>query len=274
MRCSPFQCNRCWFINLTNREPRDQSASDLRLRAYTRRVNLDILWSRESSTVEKTMNLYNKAREFANTMGIQMNLDSTISSWPLGDGVGFSEAIVMLRYSLEKGNNAKSQSQYDTIRKVRALSTNMHESSAKNGASAMSFRSGLHCVNLATCPTDSIFFRAFLNGCQHRMGSITIQDTALSVQILMKILVQYEVKFSLTSTPVGRRRDIVTIASYLVMGFSCGLRSNEPFLMEATVVCEYINKGKLHEDSYVCLPLIGKIQERGWREKCHPFRGR
>ena len=260
MLCSPFQCDRCWFINLTNREPREQSASDLRLKAYIRRVNLDILWSRESSTVEKTMNLYNKAREFANTMGVRMNLDSTISAWPLGDGVGFSEAIVMLRYSLEKGNNAKSHCQFDTIRKVRALSTNMHESSAKNGASAMSFRSGPHCVNLATCPTDSIFFRAFLKGCQHRMGSITIQDTALSVQILMKILDQYEAEFSLTSTPVGRRRDIVMISSYLVMGFCCGLRGNEPFLMEATALCEYIDKGKLHEDAYVCLPLMGRFK--------------
>jgi len=101
MLCSPFQCDRCWFINLTNREPRDQSASDLRLSAYIHRVNLDILWSRESSTVEKTMNLFNRAREFANTMGIQVNMDSTISAWPLGDGVGFSEAVVMLHYSLD-----------------------------------------------------------------------------------------------------------------------------------------------------------------------------
>jgi len=129
------------------------------------------------------MNLYNKAREFANTMGIRINLDSTIYTWPLGDGVGFSEAIVMLRYSLEKGNNAKSRCQYDTIRKVRALSTKMNESSAKNGASAMSFRSGSHCVNLATRLTDSIFFRAFLKVCQHQMGSITVQDTALSIQM-------------------------------------------------------------------------------------------
>jgi len=92
------------------------------------------------------------------------------------------------------------------------------------------------------------------------MGSITVQDTALSIQILMEILVQYEVEFSLTSMPGGRRRDIVMIASYLVMGFCCGLRGNEPFLMEATAVCENINKGKLHEDSYVCLPLMGRFK--------------
>jgi len=168
-------------------------------------------------------------------MGIQVNLDSTISAWPLGDGVGFSEATVMLRYSLEKGNKAKSLCQYDTIRKVRALSTNMHESSAKNGASAMSFRSGLHCVNLAMCPTDSIFFRAFLKGCQNRMGSITVQDTALSIQILMKILVQYKVEISLMSTPGGRRRDIVMIASYLVM---CNTHLLQIILYYRLTVCK------------------------------------
>ena len=91
-------------------------------------------------------------------------------------------------------------------------------------------------------PDGFNFLSSLLKGCQHRMGSITIQDTALSIQILMKILVQYEVEFSLTSTPVSRRRDIVMIASYLIIGFCCGLRGNEPFLMEVTAVCEYIKK--------------------------------
>jgi len=87
-----------------------------------------------------------------------------------------------------------------------------------------------------------------------------VQDIALTVQILMKIFVQYKVEFALTTTPGGRRRDIVMIASYLVMGFCCGLRGNEPFLMEATAVCEYINKGKSHEDSYVCLLLMRRFK--------------
>jgi len=46
------------------------------------------------------------------------------------------------------------------------------------------------------------------------------------------------------------------------MDFCCGLRGNEPFLMEATAVCEYTNKGKLHEDSYVCLPLMGRLKNK------------
>jgi len=102
-------------------------------------------------------------------------MDSTIQPWPIGDFMGFGEAIIMLRYSLEKGHNASFH------RHFRTLSTNMYESSSTNGASALSMRSGAYCLNLAMRPTDSAFFRALLRGCDKRMGSITIQDTALSV---------------------------------------------------------------------------------------------
>jgi len=92
------------------------------------------------------------------------------------------------------------------------------------------------------------------------MGGITIQDTALSVPILLNILNRYELEFAdLLSTP-ARKRDIVMIASYLVMGFCDGLRGNEPFLMEATALCEYAEKGRHHKDAYVCLPLMGRFK--------------
>jgi hypothetical protein len=260
MLCSPFQCDRCWFINLKNKEPRSSSLTDVRLLSYIRRVNLDVLWSRESSTVEKTLNQYVKARTWADQMGIRMNMDSTIQPWAIGDSNGFGEAIIMLRYSLEKGHNASSHCQFDTIRKIRTLSTNMYESSSINGVSALSMRAGANCLNLSRCPTDSVFFRAFLRGCEKRMGGITIQDTALSVPILLNILNRYELEFAEPLSTAARKRDIVMIASYLVMGFCDGLRGNEPFLMEATALCEYAEKGRHHKDAYVCLPLMGRFK--------------
>ena len=166
----------------------------------------------------------------------------------------------MLRYSLEKGHNASSHCQFDTIRKIRTLSTNMYESSSTQGASALSMRAGANCLNLSSCPTDSVFFRAFLRGCEKRMGGITIQDTALSIPLLFNILNRYELEFENPLSTLARKRDIVMIASYLVMGFCDGLRGNEPFLMEATAVCEYAEKGRNHKDSFVCLPLMGRFK--------------
>jgi hypothetical protein len=127
-------------------------------------------------------------------------------------------------------------------------------------ASALSMRAGANCLNLSSCPTDSVFFRAFLRGCEKRMGGITIQDTALSIPILLNILNRYKLEFENPLSTLARKRDIVMIASYLVMGFCDGLRGNEPFLMEATAVCEYADKGRNHKDSFVCLPLMGRFK--------------
>ena len=50
MMSSPFQCDCCWFVNLSKREPNGASESDHRLLGYIRRVNLDMLWSSEATT--------------------------------------------------------------------------------------------------------------------------------------------------------------------------------------------------------------------------------
>ena len=155
MLCSPFQCDRCWFINLKNREPK-QHQSDTRLMMYIRRVNLDMLRSRETSTVEKSLSQYNKVKGWANEMGIRMNMDQAIQTWPMGDNIGFGEALIILRYSLEKGNNSKTHCQFDTIRRIRTMSTNMYESSAKHGGGTLAMRAGVQCLNLSPCSTDSV----------------------------------------------------------------------------------------------------------------------
>ena len=55
MWAAPFQCDWCWFINLKGREAITGSNKDERLLGYIRRVNLDIMWSREPGTVRITM---------------------------------------------------------------------------------------------------------------------------------------------------------------------------------------------------------------------------
>ena len=47
----PFQWEFCWFVNIKDKEACLVSPSDRLLLSYIRRVNLDIIWSREESTV-------------------------------------------------------------------------------------------------------------------------------------------------------------------------------------------------------------------------------
>ena len=95
MLCSPFQCDHFWFVNLCKWEPRAVSHSDERLLGYIRRVNLNLMWSRERGTVANTLASVNKGR----TMSIELGLvphPLKLGPWPLGDGQGFQIAIEML----------------------------------------------------------------------------------------------------------------------------------------------------------------------------------
>lgn len=55
---SPFQCDFCWFINLTGRVFDARRVGDRINLAIIRRVNLDVFWSREASTVINSNRLF------------------------------------------------------------------------------------------------------------------------------------------------------------------------------------------------------------------------
>ena len=55
MLFSPFQCNDCWFVNLTKRLSNETLEADVQLLAYIRQINLDVFWSNEPSTVGNTL---------------------------------------------------------------------------------------------------------------------------------------------------------------------------------------------------------------------------
>jgi hypothetical protein len=52
MLCAPFQCDICWFVNLKGRTPDVRCAQDRLNLALIRRVNLDVFWEKEPSTVK------------------------------------------------------------------------------------------------------------------------------------------------------------------------------------------------------------------------------
>ena len=59
---APFQCDHCWFVNINKREPEVSSLGDTRIMQYIRRVNLDVMWSRESGTVKNILGTLRKGK--------------------------------------------------------------------------------------------------------------------------------------------------------------------------------------------------------------------
>ena len=75
--------------------------SDKRLLGYIRRVNLDIMWSRERSTVGNTLSAVKKARDLSVELGLKpQNL--LLGPWPVGDDQGFQVEIEMILYLIIK----------------------------------------------------------------------------------------------------------------------------------------------------------------------------
>ena len=49
---APYQCEKCWFVNLSERLPRKPSIGDRHMLDLLLRDNIDIFWSRDISTVK------------------------------------------------------------------------------------------------------------------------------------------------------------------------------------------------------------------------------
>jgi hypothetical protein len=140
MISSPFQCEYCWYSNIYKAEANHWFMNDIRLLAYMRRVNLDVMWSREPSTVISTLNTLVKARKCSE----QLNMPSVtiqVGPWPVADTCGFQIAIEMLKHSQGKGKHDETYIQFDSIRKIRSAYSNAFDASPAHGLDNRKLRS-------------------------------------------------------------------------------------------------------------------------------------
>jgi len=265
----PFQCDTCWFINLKFRLPRENSDSDARLLEYIRRVNLDGMWSREPGTVNSIRLNLKKLIKYCKELNLEPTLPE-LGPWPIGDKVGFQVALAQLRYSQEQGQNALTHVQFDTIRKLRTSYSHIHEVSATaNSSYTHAFRTLLgKLFTNSNCPTQSRFFRKFMEGMLERMGKQTKSNMPLDYKILHLILDGYEKELNNESVPDNRKRWINMCGTFYLLGFVLSLRGNEGLMVEAHGLVSHLHYG-LEEDEehpYIVIPFLGRFKnEEGER---------
>ena len=139
---------------------------DARKLAYIRRVNLDIMWAREPSTVRNTLTTLNKARKFSEELGFSPVSIHT-GPWPVADTCGFQIAIEMIRYSQSEGKNDKSYVQFDSIRKIRSAYANVYDSGPSRCLDNRRLKSDRGSVmSFVNGNTDSKLFTQFMAGCE------------------------------------------------------------------------------------------------------------
>ncbi len=247
-------------MNLKQEEP-SKSFGDQRLLKYIRRANLDVMWSRESSTVKNNFEGVMKNFRRAADLGLRP-LSTPRGPWPVYDTVGMQICLQILRQSQESGRHDGTYQQFDSIRRLRSAAFIEHSSGVLGSRYGASFTgNGGKAVRISTCPTLSFFFEKFMKGLEKRMGRLVKRDKALDVKILMAILRGYELELEDARTSRARKRFITVVMAYMCVTFSGGMRGGEGFLLEASSLCELIEEGKSDRDTpHVLAPLLGKFK--------------
>ena len=241
---------------------------DARKLAYIRRVNLDIMWAREPSTVRNTLTTLNKARKFSEELGFSPVSIHT-GPWPVADTCGFQIAIEMIRYSQSEGKNDKSYVQFDSIRKIRSAYANVYDSGPSRCLDNRRLKSDRGSVmSFVNGNTDSKLFTQFMAGCEKRMGRLVKQDLGISLDMLQAILKSLDTELKDDNVSVERKRFIIICGAAFVILWAGALRGGEVFLMEASELVKRRHDGRNLEGNkgHVVIPLMGRFkQESGER---------
>lgn len=239
---SQFECEFCWFEKCFQRRP-DGAQEDVFALQVFRRANLDVFWSRESSTVS-----YNVSRLRKSVMQL-VNMKMNPMYPPLGpaaddDQVGMTVAFQMLVASREAGKYHVDHKQYDTIRRLRGAFSNLWKISA-------------HADR--PCPTDSVWFRQFDSGIRRRMGQDVRPQLAISSELLHHILRQVGEKIRLAR---GKdQHDLFVFGSFCLLSFLNALRGTEGLMVDLKGLREFKDKGADHaEHPHVVAPLLGRVK--------------
>ena len=264
---APFQCECCWFANIHKSEANPWFADDARKLAYMRRVNLDVMWSREPSTVLNTYTTLKKSKKVSEELGFD-HVPISVGPWPVADTCGFQIAIEMLRQSQGRGRNDASYVQFDSIRKTRSAYANAYNSGPVRCLDNRKLRSDKgQLLSFVSGPTDSQLFTMFMLGCEKRMGRLVKQDAGISFEVLQMMLKNYEAELRNEETDYSRKRMVIMCGSAFVILWSGALRGGEIFMMEASELVRRRNDGRDHEKYGHCvIPLMGRFkQETGER---------
>ena len=265
-----FQCDECVFLNLLHRRPVKDSPRDNLTLCCIRRLNLDALWGKETSTVDSTAQAVHQRVALLNPLGILPQYPP-LGPFPLTDSLGYGVVIAMLLKSLEPGRYDTHQ-QFATIRKLRAGFHNVYMSSSEGPSSLRSVGrdKGKHFLN--TCPTHSSWFENFAIGCLRRMGQEIRQDRALSLLVMHALMNLFDQEWH-SATESHQKLCLSSLAAYCIICFCGSFRGPEVFLVDLFGLRKYLATPRHSSElAYVVVPLLGKVKnEHGERYHLTPL---
>ena len=243
---------------------------DQRILRLLRRANLDLFWSRESSTIAGNMSKVKKVIDLWKERN-NYSLLPSITPWPETDELGMSTAITMLEHSLEKGRLA-NYIQFDSCRKIRSTLSNIYTASAIGNRGSLTYKTTSGSVfHSHDDPLQSLLMERFTKGMKARMPVATARNLPLTGTVVKRILDKIEFEWALQSTSQKEKRKLTMVAAYIATTYAYSLRGNEGFWVDGDSLCQHIDLGR--DDTpipHVVVALLGFFKaETG--ERMHVF---
>lgn len=226
----PFQCELCHFRNVYGREPEADNYKDKELFVFARKANLHSFWSREHPTVR------NNLKELIRMMKTEKRFGFVCTTPPLGpfpvnNDPGMKAAIAILDRSLDKGSYGPNV-QWATFRKLMSGVRKTSQAGVKGlGDSVGAYKRNKIWISKAI--SHQFWFSRFMVGVHKPVGEVKRQDGAFTIQVILQIQVMLELDWtrSEASSKADRRRT-AELGGWFIVGFCCGMRGEEIFLLE------------------------------------------
>lgn len=254
----PFQCDTCHFVNIHKSLPVKESPQDVLCLMAIRRVNLDSLWARERATVEANRREGVIFLSEGRAMGFTDPYPPR-GPWPIEDLWGVKTAMVLVQRSLSPGKNT-SFVQYETIRKTRSHVSNFFHT-IPGGMGEMFIAAETNVSGMTRSPTNSFWFKRFMQGCHRRMGDVWCPDRPLTIREALAVQEDLESDWLIFELDhVGRLKTALT-GVMITAGLGGGMRGEELNRLDLGVIRKHWNDAVKHpEMEHVPLGMVGQFK--------------
>ena len=231
----PFQCDQCHFVNIQGRQPGARAQDDTLLLCI-RRANLDAMWSRESSTVKANYREHVRFVLATESMGVRDPYPAR-GPYPESDSFGMTLAAACLLRSLDAGINTETI-QFETMRKLRShYGSFVHTTPA--GAGMATISDDRSTSFFSNSPSNSYWFRRFMQGIHRRMGDTWIPDRALTIDEVLHMQALLEEDWAHQTDDWLGRLQTSLLACAIIGTFGNGLRGEEVIRTELGEIRKY-----------------------------------
>jgi hypothetical protein len=196
-----------------------------------------------------------------------------LGPFPLRDVDGMGSAVVQLLKTLDPGKHEKT-AQFDTAKNVRTVLGAVWEVSVESKDQTVIVQDMTKSF-LTTSPTKSQWFGRFMQGMHKRMGDVTKQDEAISVELMAALMEEFEkdwIKVNRDGLATDAAiMEVLFPALFAVTAFCGALRGEEVPLMDFGATKEFTEAGlgaTMEERRHGVIALHGRFKNEVG-EKCH-----